>query len=214
MGIPNTPPHAPNPTSLADALFPKVRQRVLAVLFGRPERSFYMGEVIALAQSGTGAVQRELVDLAAAGILSVHRQGKQKHYQANAQSPAFEPLQQLVGKSMGVANVLGTALQPVARHISAAFFHENTSVAKGEKASTIALTLFGKSLADGVVAGAVAQALQAASNTLARQLKISSYTPASLADAVALNAKLPHSLRLPSNTWLKGDADNLFGKVR
>ena len=50
-------------TSMADALFPKVRQRVLAALFGTPDRSFYANEVIALAQSGTGAVRRELADL-------------------------------------------------------------------------------------------------------------------------------------------------------
>ncbi len=214
MGTPRTPPHSPSPTSLADALFPKVRQRVLAVLFSKPERSFYMGEVIALAQSGTGAVQRELVDLAAVGILNVHRQGKQKHYQANARSPVYEALLQLVGKSMGVDNVLSAALQPVARHISAACFHEKPSGSKTGKAPVIALTLFGKSLADSAVASAVAQTLQVASNTLARQLKYVSYTPASLADAIALSASLPNRLRLQSNHWLMGDADNLFGKVR
>lgn len=46
-----SPTHPP-PTSLADALFPKVRQHVLAVLFGTPDRTFYANEVIALAQSG------------------------------------------------------------------------------------------------------------------------------------------------------------------
>jgi hypothetical protein len=45
---------------LADALFAKVQQRVLAVLFGNPRRRFYANEVIALARSGTGAVKREL----------------------------------------------------------------------------------------------------------------------------------------------------------
>ncbi len=66
---------------IADALFPKVRQRVLAVLFGTPDRSFYANELIALAQSGTGAVQRELADLSKAGLLTVSKQGNQKHYQ-------------------------------------------------------------------------------------------------------------------------------------
>ncbi len=65
----------PAPCSLADALFPKGRQRVLAVLFGNPGRSFYANEVIALAQSGTGAVQRELAALSEAGLLTVTRQG-------------------------------------------------------------------------------------------------------------------------------------------
>ena len=43
-----------SPSLVANALFPKVRQRVLAVLFGAPGRSFYTNEVIGLAQSGTG----------------------------------------------------------------------------------------------------------------------------------------------------------------
>src|SRR5437879_2415813 len=68
---------------LGDALFAKVRQRVLGVLFGNPHRSFYANEVIGLAHSGTGAVQRELARLEAAGLVTVSRMGKQKHYQAN-----------------------------------------------------------------------------------------------------------------------------------
>jgi hypothetical protein len=51
-------------TGLADALFTKVQQRVLGVLFGNPGRSFYANEIIALAGCGTGAVQRELGRLA------------------------------------------------------------------------------------------------------------------------------------------------------
>ena len=37
-------------SSIADALFSKVRQRVLAVLFVAPDRSFYTNEIIGLAQ--------------------------------------------------------------------------------------------------------------------------------------------------------------------
>ena len=92
------------PSALADALFPKVRQRVLAVLFGAPDRSFYANEVIALAQSGTGAVQRELAGLSEAGLLTVRKQGNQKHYQANASAPVFAELRSLVLKTMGLTD--------------------------------------------------------------------------------------------------------------
>ncbi len=48
-------------------MFPLVLQSVLALLYGRAERSFYANEVIALVQSDSdsdsGAVQRELADL-------------------------------------------------------------------------------------------------------------------------------------------------------
>ncbi|MDO8440795.1 MAG: winged helix-turn-helix domain-containing protein [Polaromonas sp.] len=93
-------------SSLADALFPKGRQRVLAVLFGNPGRSFYANEVIALAQSGTGAVQRELAALSEAGLLTVTKQGNQKHYQANASATVFAELRGLVLKTMGLADIL------------------------------------------------------------------------------------------------------------
>lgn len=93
---------APQP-NLADALFPKVRQRVLAVLLGQPERSFYTTEVIGLAQSGSGAVQRELTALTDAGLLTVTKLGAQKHYQANEDSPVFMEMHWLVMKTMNVA---------------------------------------------------------------------------------------------------------------
>src|SRR2546422_6813084 len=91
---------------LADALFAKVQQRVLGVLFGNPGRSYYANEIIGLARSGTGAVQRELARLEGAGIVSATRVGKQKHYQANASSPLFEEMRGLVLKTFGLGDVL------------------------------------------------------------------------------------------------------------
>ena len=86
---------------VADALFTKVQQRVFAVLFGNHERSFYANELIALACSGSGAVQRELAQLEAAGLVTIRRVGNQKHYQANASAPVFEELRSLVLKTSG-----------------------------------------------------------------------------------------------------------------
>src|SRR5262245_65821901 len=100
----------PSGPGVADALFAKAQQRVLAVRFGNPRRSFYANEVIGLARSGTGAVQRELARLEAAGLVTVTRVGKQKHYQANAASPLFEELRAVVLKTVGLADVLRTAL--------------------------------------------------------------------------------------------------------
>lgn len=199
----------PPRTSLADALFPKVRQRVLAVLFDAPRRSFFMGEVIALAHSGTGAVQRELAGLAAAGILSVHKQGKQKHYQANADAPVFDALRALVGNSMGVVNVLHANLGPVARHIDAALVYGDAS---GAKPTAITVVVFGRNLADSEAANAVSGALQDASNTLARQVSFTLHTPESVASGLAQNNNFLNRLLQPAKTWLMGREDQLFGQ--
>jgi predicted nucleotidyltransferase len=127
-------PRPPQPAGVADALFSKVRQRVLAVLFGTPERSFYANEIIGLARSGTGAVQRELARLEAAGIVITSRVGKQKHYQANTGSPLYEELRAVARKTFGLTDVLRSALQPIAYDIVAAFVYG--SIAKGLDTAT------------------------------------------------------------------------------
>lgn len=57
--------------------------------------------MIALTQSGTGAEQRKLAGLSKADLLTVRKQGNQKHYQANASTPVFAELRGLVLKTMG-----------------------------------------------------------------------------------------------------------------
>ncbi len=196
----NTPPPL---AGLADALFPKVRQRVLAVLFDAPERSFYMGEIIGQAHSGTGAVQRELAGLAAAGILTVQKLGKQKHYQANTNAPIFEELRALVGKTMGVVNVLRSALDPLGGSVSAGFVYDPASDAKP---TAITVVLFGAN----VDAAAVSSAMQGAANTLARPVSFTLYTPETLDSAVAQNSNFLKRLLQAPKTWITGSEDELF----
>jgi predicted nucleotidyltransferase len=115
--------------SLGNALFTKTQQQVLRLLFGQPGRSFYANEIVRYAGLGIGTVQRELARLSEVGLLSVTRQGNQKHYQANVASPIFEELRGIVVKTFGVADVLKEALLPMADKIQLAFIYG--SVAKG-----------------------------------------------------------------------------------
>src|SRR3546814_17654240 len=89
MGITNT---TSSSRSLSDALFSGTKQRVLGILYGQPARSFYANELISLAASGSGAVQRELATLTHSGLVTVKSVGNQKHYQANTDSPIFPDL--------------------------------------------------------------------------------------------------------------------------
>jgi predicted nucleotidyltransferase len=116
-------------TSLADALFSPVQKRVLALLFGQPDRRYQSAELIRLADSGTGAVHRQLSRLAEAGWVTVLRAGNQKHYQANRACPAFTELHGLVVKTVGLVEPLRQALAPKAKGIRAAFIFG--SVARG-----------------------------------------------------------------------------------
>jgi len=118
-----------NSPGLAGALFSPVQQRVLGLLFGQPERRFQSAELIRLAEGGTGAVHRQLRRLEAAGWVTATRVGNQKHYQANADCPAFAELQGLIAKTVGLAEPLRRALHPLASKILVAFVYG--SIAKG-----------------------------------------------------------------------------------
>ena len=113
---------------LSEALFTGVQQRVLALLFGQPDRSFHVNELMRLASSGKGGLQRELRRLTEPGLVSVTEVGNQKRYQANQASPIFDELCAIVRKTFGLARVLRTALQPLEDRIVLAFVYG--SVAK------------------------------------------------------------------------------------
>ena len=114
---------------MADALFSRTQQRLLGLLFGSPERSFYTSELIRHVGRGSGTVQRELERLARSGLLRVTRQGNQKHYQANPEAPIYGELRGIARKLLGPAEPIREALQPLAEHIRLAAIYG--SVAKG-----------------------------------------------------------------------------------
>lgn len=160
-------------TSLADALFSSVQQRVLAYLFGQPERSFFATELIKLAGSGSGAVQRELARLADSGLVTVTRVGTQKHYQANPKSPIFGELCAITQKTVGLAEPLREALAPLTERITAAFVFG--SVAKRSDTATSDIDVL--VLSDDVDYADVFPALQTAEAKLGRTVNPTVYTP-------------------------------------
>lgn len=116
--------------SLADALFTKTQQKVLGLMFGRPETSFYLNEIVRMAGMGKGTITRELEKLQTAGVLSVRRIGNQNHFQANKESPIYPELLAIVRKTFGTADEIRNVLTPLNDRIRLAFVYG--SVAKGE----------------------------------------------------------------------------------
>jgi len=159
---------------MADALFSTVQQRVLAYLFGQPERSFFATEVIKLAGGGSGAVQRELARLADSGLVTVTRVGTQKHYQANPKSPIFADLCAIAQKTVGLAEPLREALAPLEKDITAAFVFGSVAKRSDSAASDIDVLI----LSDRLEYADVFEALQSAEARLGRTVNPIVYTPA------------------------------------
>jgi len=160
--------------SLADALFTKTQQRVLGVLFGEPERSFYASELIRTAGTGSGAAQRELAKLENSGLILGRRIGHQKHYQADAASPLFAELRSIVLKTVGLAEPLRDALRPLSSAIRAAFVYGSVAKAADRSGSDIDLMV----ISDSLTYGEVFSALEPAATSVGRQVNPTVYTVA------------------------------------
>ena len=132
--------------SVADALFTKTQQRVLSLLFGKPDKSFYTNEIVRHANMGRGTITRELEKMVSSGLLTVSRAGNQQHYQANSSCPIYIELLGIVRKTFGIADVLKQALLQIDGKLELAFVYG--SVAKGTETygSDIDLMLIGSEL--------------------------------------------------------------------
>lgn len=198
---------SPSSTSIADALFPRVRQRVLALLFGNSDRSFFSNEVVGLVQSGTGAVQRELASLAQAGLLTVTSQGNQKHYKANMAAPVFEELRGLVLKTSGLVDVLRSFLATLAGQIDAAFVYGSVAKRQDTAASDIDLM---------VITGSVGYAdlfplLEEAGAQLGRKVNPTIYTPVELAKRIKQKNAFATRVVAQEKLWVIGSEEALHG---
>ena len=165
---------APARTSVSDALFTATQQRVLSLLFGQPERSFFTKELIELTGGGSGAVQRELARLQQSGLVVQTVLGNQKHYQANAQAPIFAELRGIVGKMLGPADALRQALAPIAAEVRLALLYGSVARRSDTAHSDFDLLL----VSDTLTLEQVYAALAPAEQQLGRPVSPTLYTSA------------------------------------
>lgn len=191
--------------SVADALFTKTQQRVLGLLYGKPDKSFYTNEILRLADMGRGTVTRELEKLANAGLVVVSKEGNQQHYQANADNPIFEELVSIARKTFGVADVIREALMSLDEKFDSAFIYGSVAKSEATANSDIDLLVISDSLA---YADLMAN-LMAAEKVLSRPINPSVY------DAEQFkrkwregNAFISKVMEQPK-IWLKGSENDI-----
>jgi len=200
-----TKPAIPSTQSLSDALFSGTKQRVLGILYGQPDRSFYARELIKLAASGSGAVQRELATLTGSGLVSVKQVGNQKHYQANANSPIFTELRAIIQKTVGLADPLRQALQALSDEIAAAFVYGSVAKKTDTANSDIDLMV----IADDLSYGTLFTALEDASATLGRAVNPTILSRDEFHGRVAKQESFLTRVMEQSKIWILGEERNL-----
>jgi predicted nucleotidyltransferase len=129
--------------NLANVLFPKTRQGILAATYGQPERWWYLSELAALMRTSPSSLQREVESLSGAGVLRKKRDGNRTYFQAESGSPIFDSLYELVNRTLGVVPALSEAISPFADKIVCAFVYGSVAHAREHALSDVDLLIVG-----------------------------------------------------------------------
>ena len=199
MGIKNS--------SLAEALFTKTQQRVLGLLFGNPEQSYYTNEVVRFAETGIGTIQRELTRLEAAGLITSRKVGNQMHYQANRAAAIFEELHGIVIKTVGLADVLRNTLLPLQEQIECAFIFGSIAQGKERITSDVDVMVIGNASFEDVV-----QAIYSSQETLHREVSPVVMSASEFSSKVLQGDRFVSRIVSEPKIFLIGESDEL-GKL-
>lgn len=191
--------------SISEALFSGIQRKVLALLFGEPDRTFYASEIEKRCKTGRGALQRELERLTGAGILSMTRSGAQKHYRANKASPIYDELQGIVQKTFGLADVLRKALEGFGDAIQCAFVYGSVAKRRDTASSDIDLML----VASGLSYGEIFERMAAAEDSLHRKVNPTLYSPQEFAAKLESDNHFITSVLTQPKIFLIGDESAL-----
>jgi len=184
--------------------FGKTRAAILALLYGHTDKSLYLRQIVRLSGCGLGSVQRELKHLTVSGLITRHASGHQVYFQANHESPVFPEIKSLVAKTVGIGDIIKTALSPMSDRIACAFVYG--SIARGEesKASDIDLMIIGDVSFSEVVFNC-----RAAQETLARDINPTVYSPDEFRSKVRENHRFLTSVIKEPKIHLIGSDDEL-----
>ena len=159
-------------SSPVDALFPRIRQSLLAATLLRPDQWWYLSDMARHLAVPPSSLQRELVALVDAGILRRRPDGNRVYFQADPACPFLRELQGLLEKTCGLLDVLRERLTPFAQTLDLAFVYG--SVARSEERSTsdVDLLIVGRvTLAD------LSPALHESEEKLGRPVNVTLYKP-------------------------------------
>jgi predicted nucleotidyltransferase len=189
-------------SSIGDLVFGQTRGRLLALLYGTPDESFYVRQIARQIETSAGSVQRELALITDAGLIERSALGVQVFYRANREHPAFPELRALLAKTMGVFQLLKTALTPLSARIDFAFVYG--SVARGEEkaASDIDLMVVGAVSLDEIL-----DAVSTLEKQLRRPVNPTIYSLQDLKKRIRSGNHFLRSLEDSKKVFLIGDED-------
>ena len=195
-------------SKLGDALFTTTQQKVLGLLYSRPDKSYYTKEIIRSTGMGVATIKRELDRMLEAGIISMTKVGNQHHYQANVECPLYSELLGIVRKTFGVVDVIREALLPFDTETELAFIFG--SIAKGEEAASSDIDLM--VVSESVAYSELMETLANAEDSLGRTINPTIYTMKQLKTKYKKDNAFVVKVMKQPKLWIKGSEDDV-GKI-
>jgi predicted nucleotidyltransferase len=147
-------------------------QGILGATVLRPDREWYLSDLAAHLGVAPSSLQRTLVDLTRAGILSRRANGNRVYYRPDPACPILPELAAILTKTAGIAEPLREALTPFADRILVAFIHGSVAEEREHSGSDVDLIIIGE------VPGAdLSFALRPLHERLGREVNFTRYTP-------------------------------------
>ncbi len=92
----------------------RIRQQILAILIDSPRERYHLREIARRAHTSAGTAARELERLSDASLVVSEREGRQRYFRVDTTSPLYEPVRDLVRRTIGAPAVLRRHLADVA----------------------------------------------------------------------------------------------------
>jgi DNA-binding transcriptional ArsR family regulator len=152
-------------------LFSTLMQGVLTATVLNPGREWYLSDLACHLRVGPSSLQRTLAKLTKAGILQRRADGNRVYYRADPACPIFSELSGILVKTVGIAEPLREALEPLAGKIHVAFIHGSIAEARERSESDINVILVGD-----VPGIDLTHALRPVQDRLGREVNVTRYT--------------------------------------
>ncbi len=190
--------------NLSNTLFSKTRNGVLAATFGQPERWWYLSELADWLDTSPSSLQRELKALSSTGILKTRRDGNRIYFQAEADSPIFNPLRELVAQTLGVIPALKESLIQFAAQTEFVFIYG--SMARGEEKSTSDVDLL---IIGSIGLAELAPTLRRLEKKFKREFNATCFAPEEFKEKARCGNHFLTTVLKDEKIFIRGDADDL-----
>lgn len=163
-----------------------------------------MSELAAFIRTTPSSLQRELGSLIASGILRSRRDGNRLYVQAETDSPLFEPLRQLIERTLGLPEKLKESLLPFKKKIHCAFISGSTARGEEHALSDVDVIMIGT-----VGLAEVSPIFRDLERRFGREINATCYGAAEFADKVKAKNHFLTSVFRTERIFLIGDESQL-----